>query len=57
MGMTQAIARSIARDAGNRHARAFNRQSWNENDYSVAVSVYNRLWPVERQLAELRKAA
>ena len=54
MGMTQAIARSIARDAGNRHARAFNRRLWDENDYSVAVSVYNRLWPVERQLAELR---
>lgn len=50
--MTREFARAAATDAGNRSMRAGGRGAWSEADYNAAVAEYERLWSVERELAE-----
>ena len=56
MTMTRELARAAGTDAGNRRMRADNRKGWNADDYNAAVAEFDRLWPVERELAEAARA-
>jgi hypothetical protein len=50
--MTCEIARAAGRDLANRLMRRAGRKSWNEDDYNAAGRELDRLWPIERELAE-----
>lgn len=45
MQMTYELAWAAATDAANRQMRAAGRHAWNREDFNLAVSEYNRLWP------------
>jgi hypothetical protein len=45
MSRTYEIAMAAARDAANRNMRKASRLVWNEDDYNVMVSEFNRLMP------------
>lgn len=45
MEMTRALAWAAATDAGNRNMQLAGRQLWNEEDYNVAATEFERLWP------------
>ena len=49
---TREVAHAAATDAGNRAMRAGGRAKWNAADYDAACVEFDRLWPVERELAE-----
>ncbi len=55
LAMTKSLVRAAAFDAGNRSMRRVGRKAWNEDDLHAAVAEFNRLWPEERELAELRR--
>jgi len=46
MTLTREIAWSASIDAANRAMRAGDRKAWSEDDYNLAASEFNRLWPL-----------
>jgi len=44
--LTRQLAYAASQDAANRAMRSAGRKAWSEEDYNVAVSEFNRLWPL-----------
>jgi len=53
--ITREIARAAAMDAGDRSMRQAGRTTWNREDYNVMVREFDRLWPEELDIMEVRK--
>jgi len=52
--ITREIARVAAMDAGDRSMRQAGRTAWNREDYNVMIEEFNRLWPEEFDIIEVR---
>lgn len=50
--MTYELAHRAAWDAGNVSMRAAGRTKWNEDDWNAMCAEFERLWPLERDLAQ-----
>lgn len=50
--MTYGLAMAAGKDAANRAMRAAGRSRWNEDDYNAMWAEFNRLFPVEVELAQ-----
>ena len=48
------IARAAAMDTGDRSMRQAGRTAWNREDYNVMIEEFNRLWPEEFDIIEVR---
>jgi hypothetical protein len=44
--LTRELAQRASWDAANAAMRAGGRKAWNEEDYSVCVAEFDRLWPL-----------
>jgi len=53
--ITREIARAAAMDAGDRSMRQAGRTAWSGEDYNVMVMEFDRLWPEERDIIEVRQ--
>jgi len=53
--ITREIALAAAKDAGNRSMRQAGRGAWNREDYNAVVREFDRLWPEELDIMEVRK--
>lgn len=49
--MTYQLAHAAGMDAGNRSMKAAGRAHWNEQDANTCWAEFERLWPVENDLA------
>lgn len=47
------LAHAAGTDAANRNMTKNGRKSWNEDDYSICVDEFNRIYPEETQLKVL----
>lgn len=47
------LARAIGRDAGNANMREAGRTAWSREDYDAAVAMFDQVYPVEREEAEI----
>jgi hypothetical protein len=54
--MTYQLAHAAGMDAGNASMRAAGRQHWNEEDYNACWAEFERLWPIEAELAAAKAA-
>lgn len=52
--MTYELAQAAAKDHANRHAKAAGRTRWNEDDYNALCAEFDKLYPLEEHLAQLR---
>lgn len=53
--ITRELANASAMDAANRQMRKAGRKAWNEDDYNLSVSTFNRLWPLEAEYPWMTK--
>lgn len=53
--LTRELAYAAATDAANRQMRKAGRMRWNKDDYNLAASEFERLWPIEAELAAQRQ--
>ena len=53
--ITREIARAAAMDAGDRPMHQAGRTAWNREDYNAMVREFDRLWPKELDIMEVRK--
>jgi hypothetical protein len=55
--MNYELAMAAAKDEANRRMRKQGRKHWNRQDYNAAVKEFNRLWPIEAEMAAQQRAA
>ena len=55
--ITREIARAAAMDTGDHSMRQAGRTVWNREDYNAMIGEFNRLWPEELDIMEVRKCA
>ena len=53
--ITREIARAAAMDTGDRSMRQAGRTTWNREDYNAMIEEFNRLWPEEFDIMEVRQ--
>jgi len=53
--ITREIARAAAMDAGDRLMRQAGRTTWSREDYNAMTREFDRLWPEELDIMEVRK--
>ena len=53
--MDYKLAMAAGQDAAMKRMRGAGRKAWNQTDYSEAVRVFNRLWPMSEASKELRR--
>jgi hypothetical protein len=54
--MTYELAMAAAKDAANAQMRMAGRTSWNDKDMALAVAMFEKLWPEERDIEAARNA-
>ena len=50
------LAWAAVTDVGNRSMRAVARSVWSEDDFNAAAREFNRLWPLETDIRDLRSS-
>ena len=53
--ITREIARAAAMDAGDRSMHQAERTTWSREDYNAMIGEFNRLWPEELDIMEVRQ--
>ena len=53
--ITREIARAAAMDAGDHSMRHAGRTVWSREDYNAMIGEFNRLWPEEFDIMEMRQ--
>ena len=53
--ITREIARAAAMDTGDRSMRQAGRTVWGREDYNAMVMEFDRLWPEELDIMEVRQ--
>ena len=56
MTLSRDLAWAAVTDAGNRSMRAAARSVWSEQDFNAAAREFNRLWPPENDIRDLRSS-